>query len=116
MQGLSSNTIKEFNFLPSLFINNFQKLRYVSLPSSKPVRLVFGKSFGRKSKKRIKNEYSENILSGENITLDEQTLEEELQNAITKDNYAKAAKIRDMLKQLQKDSLTIFGINNQFYE
>ncbi|XLR68705.1 hypothetical protein S83_019377, partial [Arachis hypogaea] len=64
------------------------------------------------SKKRIKNEYSENILSGENITLDEQTLEEELQNAITKDNYAKAAKIRDMLKQLQKDSLTIFGINN----
>ncbi|KAL1330875.1 hypothetical protein HN51_048113 [Arachis hypogaea] len=137
INGLSSNTIKEFNFLPGSFINNFQKLHYVSLPSSNPVRLVFGKSFGRsdqlcllpatqwpnlqkqgyRRQQRVKSEDSESILSSENIALDEQTLEEELRNAIAEENYAKAAKIRDTLKNLQKDSkTTIFGINSRFYE
>ncbi|MCI78182.1 hypothetical protein A2U01_0099452, partial [Trifolium medium] len=33
------------------------------------------------------------MLSSENIALDEKTLEEELQNAIAEENYAKAAEI-----------------------
>ncbi|MED6135013.1 hypothetical protein PIB30_042336 [Stylosanthes scabra] len=60
---------------------------------------------------RVKSEDSESILSSKNIALDEQTLEEELRNAIAEENYyAKATKIRDTLKNLQKDSkTTIFG-------
>ncbi|XP_045786575.1 uncharacterized protein LOC123913261 isoform X1 [Trifolium pratense] len=56
------------------------------------------------------------MLSSENIALDEKTLEEELQNAIAEENYAKAAEIRDTLKSLHKDSKTeVLGANNKFY-
>ncbi|MED6179967.1 hypothetical protein PIB30_005766 [Stylosanthes scabra] len=137
INGLSSTTIKEFNFVPGSFINKFQKLHCASLPSSNIVRLVLGKSLrrrdqlcllpaaqwpnlqkqGHRKQQRVKSEDSESILSSENIALDEQTLEEELRNAIAEENYAKAAKIRDTLKNLQKDSkTTIFGINSRFYE
>ncbi|KAK7287602.1 hypothetical protein RIF29_00883 [Crotalaria pallida] len=127
--GLAS-AIKEFNFLPGLFVNNFQKLHHVSRPSFTPTSLVLGKSFGRgdqlyiklclwfiSGRLRVKSEDSEGILSSENIALDEQTLEEELQNAISEENYAKAAEIRDTLKNLQKDSkTTVFGVNSRFYD
>ncbi|XP_045792975.1 uncharacterized protein LOC123920880, partial [Trifolium pratense] len=63
-----------------------------------------------------KSEDSESMLSSENIALDEKTLEEELQNAIAEENYAKAAEIRDTLKSLHKDSKTeVLGANNKFY-
>jgi ketosteroid isomerase-like protein len=64
----------------------------------------------------VKSEDSESMLSSENIALDEKTLEEELQNAIAEENYAKAAEIRDTLKSLHKDSKTeVLGANNKFY-
>ncbi|KAJ7956644.1 F-box protein SKIP8 [Quillaja saponaria] len=66
---------------------------------------------------KVKSEDSEGILSSESITLDEQTLEEELQSAIAEENYGKAAKIRDTLKDLQKDSKTsLLVANNRFYD
>ena len=48
VQGLSSTAIKGFNFIPGSFINNFQKLHHVSLPSFTLNRLVLGESFGRR--------------------------------------------------------------------
>ncbi|KAE9611009.1 hypothetical protein Lal_00015800 [Lupinus albus] len=132
--GLSS-TSKEFNFFPSSFTNNFKKFHHVSLPSFTQTGLVFSKSFGRGyqvsllpgqcpnlqmgrlRRQRVNSEDSESILSSENIALDEQTLEEELQHAITEENYAKAAEIRDTLKTLHKDSkTTVFGVNSRFYD
>ncbi|XP_019430750.1 PREDICTED: F-box protein SKIP8 [Lupinus angustifolius] len=130
-----SSTRKEFNFFPGSFINNFKKFHHVSLPSFTQTSLVLGKSLGRGyqvnllpgqcpnlqmgrlRRQRVKSEDSEGILSSENIALDEQTLEEELQHAITDENYAKAAEIRDTLKTLQKDSkTTVFGVNSRFYD
>lgn len=47
MKGLSSS-VKEFNFLPGLFINSFQKRHHASLSLSfNQNRLVFGKSLER---------------------------------------------------------------------
>ncbi|XP_020236497.1 uncharacterized protein LOC109816044 isoform X2 [Cajanus cajan] len=132
--GLSP--VKEFSILPRSFVNSFQKLHHVSLPSLTLDRLVLGKSFGRGDQPcllpgqiaklqmgrfrrglEVKSEDSEGMLGGENIAVDEQTLEEELQNAIAEENYAKAAEIRDTLKNLQKESkTTVFGANSRFYE
>ncbi|KAG4393406.1 hypothetical protein AAZX31_03G064900 [Glycine max] len=131
--GLSSTT-KEFNILPHSLTGSFRKLHHVCLPSFTPNRLVLGKSFGRgdqpwllpsqfpklqmgRFRLGVKSEDSESILSSDNIALDEQTLEEELQHAIAEENYAKAAEIRDTLKNLQKDSkTTVCGANSRFYE
>ncbi|XP_028783543.1 uncharacterized protein LOC114739628 isoform X2 [Neltuma alba] len=115
--GLSSTT-KEFNFLPGSFINSFGKLQHVSLPSLTKNKLVLGKSLGRLRRlERVKREDSESMLSSESIALDEQTLEEELHNAIAEENYAKAAEIRDALKNLQKDiKTTVLGANSRFYD
>ncbi|KAK7390436.1 hypothetical protein VNO78_25741 [Psophocarpus tetragonolobus] len=129
-----SSTTKEFNISPHPFISSFQRLHHVCLQSFAPNRLVLGKSFGRgdqlcllpgqfpllqmgRFRLGVKGEDSEGVLNNENIALDEQTLEEELQNAIAEENYAKAAEIRDTLKNLQKDSkTTLFGANSRFYE
>ncbi|KAK4270411.1 hypothetical protein QN277_023449 [Acacia crassicarpa] len=115
--GLSSTT-KEFNFLPSSFINGFGKLQHVSLPPLTKNKLVLSKSLGRSRRlERVKREDSESMLSSESIALDEQTLEEELHNAIAEENYAKAAEIRDALKNLQKDiKTTVLGANSRFYD
>lgn len=55
--------------------------------------------------------------SGESITLDAETLEQDLQNAIANEDYARAAQIRDTLKALQEDSKTsVLAANAKFYE
>ncbi|MED6139162.1 hypothetical protein PIB30_081340, partial [Stylosanthes scabra] len=98
----------EEEFLP---YSNYGKVNLI-------ITIVFfsNKEKGEATKSK-KCEELENILSSENIALDERSFEEELQNAIVEENYAKAAKIWDTLKNLQKDSkTTIFGINSKFYE
>nr|XP_012574866.1 F-box protein SKIP8 isoform X2 [Cicer arietinum] len=71
----------------------------------------------RGARHKVKSEDSESMLSSENIALDENTLQEELQDAIAEENYVKAAEIRDTLKNLQKDSKTaVFGANIRFYD
>ncbi|KAK3037488.1 hypothetical protein RJ639_031982 [Escallonia herrerae] len=65
---------------------------------------------------QVKSEDSEGALSGENIILNAQTLEQELQNAIQEENYAQAAKIRDSLRLLQEDSkASVLAANARFY-
>ncbi|KAG7027924.1 F-box protein SKIP8 [Cucurbita argyrosperma subsp. argyrosperma] len=55
--------------------------------------------------------------SGESITLDAETLKQDLQNAIADEDYARAAEIRDTLKALQEDSkASVFAANAKFYE
>ncbi|CAL5210951.1 unnamed protein product [Lathyrus oleraceus] len=136
LNGLSSS-VKEFNFLPGLFINNsFQSRHHACLsPTFDQNRLVFGKSFERgnqpcllpnqclklqmrtfRTRQGVKSEDSESALSSENIALDEHTLVEELQKAIAEENYTRAAEIRDTLKSLQKDSkIEVLGLNSKFY-
>ncbi|XP_009767862.1 uncharacterized protein LOC107797087 isoform X1 [Nicotiana tabacum] len=65
---------------------------------------------------RVMSEDSEGNLSGENILLDEETLEQDLKNAIKEENYARAAKIRDSLRLLQEDSkASVLAANARFY-
>ncbi|KAI5561158.1 hypothetical protein POPTR_016G105600v4 [Populus trichocarpa] len=65
---------------------------------------------------QVRSEDSEEVLSGESIVLDEQTLMRELQVAIEEENYAQAAKIRDGLKVLQEDSkASVLAANARFY-
>ncbi|CAJ2633245.1 hypothetical protein L195_g006616 [Trifolium pratense] len=108
--------------------NSFQKLHHVCLPSfTPPTRLVLGKSWGKgdiKLHRRLERrqgaigneDLEECILSSENV-VDENTLEKQLESAISKENYSKATEIRDTLKYLQET--TFFGvmsINNRFYD
>ncbi|CAJ1949244.1 unnamed protein product [Sphenostylis stenocarpa] len=131
-------SFNDFNVLPHSFIHSFQKLHHVFLPSYTPnKKVLLSRSFGREDQLcllpcqfvksqmgrfvrplRVKSEDSESTLSDENIALDkEETLEDELKNAISEENYVKAAKIRDTLKTLKKDSkTTLLGANNRFYE
>ncbi|KAA8518971.1 hypothetical protein F0562_016255 [Nyssa sinensis] len=65
---------------------------------------------------QVKREDSEGTLSGENILLNEQALEQELQFAIEVENYAEAAKIRDSLRVLQEDiKASVLAANARFY-
>lgn len=55
--------------------------------------------------------------SNESVTLDAETLEQDLQNAIANEDYARAAQIRDTLKVLQEDGKTsVLAANAKFYE
>ncbi|CAI9098346.1 OLC1v1034978C1 [Oldenlandia corymbosa var. corymbosa] len=66
---------------------------------------------------RVKSEDSEGTLTGESIIGDEQTLEQDLQNAIKEENYVRAAEIRDTLRSLQSDSkASVLAANARFYE
>ncbi|KAJ8753839.1 hypothetical protein K2173_000093 [Erythroxylum novogranatense] len=120
----------EFLKLPCLSINGLKRLH--SFPSSfSPARSFGGlnlrierpSSFQQTSRSslltacRVKSEDSEQISSGDNIILDEQTLMQELQLAIEEENYAEAAKIRDSLRELQEDSkAAVWAANARFYK
>ncbi|KAK7333204.1 hypothetical protein VNO80_29969 [Phaseolus coccineus] len=134
--SLSFNGLTSTINLPRSFINNFQKLHHVSFPACASNKLVWSRSFERANQiclfhgpflnlqmerfmgiLRVKSEDSEGTFNSENIVLDEETLEEELQNAIAEENYAEAEVIKDTLKNLQKNSKTaISEANSQFYE
>ncbi|XP_031480582.1 uncharacterized protein LOC116250789 isoform X2 [Nymphaea colorata] len=56
-------------------------------------------------------------VSKDNLTSDEQTLEQELQNAIAEENYSLAAKLRDALRVLHEDNrAAILAANSRFYD
>ncbi|MCI16302.1 SnoaL-like domain protein, partial [Trifolium medium] len=90
-----------------MLANSFQKLHHVWLPSfTPPTRLVLGKSWGKgyiklhigrlgRRQGAIGNgeDSEEGKLSGENV-VDENTLERQLESAISEENYSKAAEIR----------------------
>lgn len=52
----------------------------------------------------------------EGLILDEQTLQHDLEMAIKKEDYARAAKLRDDLRLLQEDSkASVLAANSRFY-
>ena len=66
---------------------------------------------------QVTSEDSKVPLSSESIIIDEQTLERDLQIAISEENYVEAAKIRDSLKNLHEDSKTsVLLANARFYD
>lgn len=63
-----------------------------------------------------KSEGSGGTVSSESITLDEQTLKQDLQIAIQEENYARAAELRDTLRVLQEDGkAAVLSANTRFY-
>lgn len=55
-------------------------------------------------------------VTGESILMNEQTLEKELRIAIEQENYSEAARIRDRIAALQKDSeASVLAANARFY-
>ncbi|CAN1142475.1 F-box protein SKIP8 [Linum perenne] len=66
---------------------------------------------------RVASGESEGMVIGENNTApDEQTLTHDLQIAIEEEDYARAAKIRDSLRELQADSeSSVLAANSRFY-
>ncbi|XP_076910704.1 uncharacterized protein LOC143568428 [Bidens hawaiensis] len=120
--------------MPCSCINSFQGKNNISLQSRKQYKSVEHFSGFRVSKQmgfpiplrntsscfqnpcKAKREDSEQTLNNDNITLDEQTLEQELQTAIQQENYSQAAKIRDNLKLIQDDNKTaVLAANTRFY-
>ncbi|KAI3806585.1 hypothetical protein L1987_22494 [Smallanthus sonchifolius] len=106
--------------------------QYKSVAMCRPIRETNFKLFSNKQKGipiplrnasscfqkpcEAKREDSEGTLSSESTTLDEQTLEQELQIAIQEENYSQAAKIRDNLKHLHEDSkAAVLAANTRFY-
>lgn len=64
----------------------------------------------------MKGEESEGYLSGESVILSEQILERDLHIAISEEDYARAAKIRDNLKILHENSKSsVLTANARFY-
>ncbi|XP_010553057.1 PREDICTED: uncharacterized protein LOC104823270 [Tarenaya hassleriana] len=66
---------------------------------------------------RVKSDDNPQTTDIESVSLDENTLKQELEMAIQEENYAKAAKLRDTLKTLQEDSkASVLSVNARFYE
>lgn len=64
----------------------------------------------------MKSGDSEGYIGHDSVILHQQMLEQELRNAIAEENYAKAAKIRDDIKNLHEDSkASLLAANAQFY-
>lgn len=65
---------------------------------------------------RFKREDSNQTADVESVSVDENTLKQDLEAAIHEENYVEAAKIRDRLKELQDDSkASVLSANNRFY-
>ncbi|CAK7333613.1 unnamed protein product [Dovyalis caffra] len=131
-----SSYSREFKRLQCSWINSFKRTHNFSSPSLTPniflaerhhclKKLHIGggtQPFAQPSRLlslracQVRSEDSEEVLSGESIVLDEQTLIRELQVAIEEENYAQAAKLRDSLKVLQEDSkASVLAANARFY-
>ncbi|CAA7033610.1 unnamed protein product [Microthlaspi erraticum] len=121
-----SNTVK----IPSLFGGSTKLLH---MPKSYPnhcnmvsARNTFGSGrlklqnkepFSRLRPCRVKHEDSNNQTADVSISIDENTLKQELETAIKEENYVEAAKIRDILKELQEDKKgSVLAANARFYE
>lgn len=66
---------------------------------------------------RVKSDDHQQTAGVDSVSLNENTLKQDLQIAIQEENYTKAAKIRDTLKALHEDSkASVQSANAQFYE
>uniref|UniRef100_A0A1J3ESY6 F-box protein SKIP8 n=2 Tax=Noccaea caerulescens TaxID=107243 RepID=A0A1J3ESY6_NOCCA len=122
-----SNTVE----IPSLFGGSTKLLHF---PKSHPIhcnmvsarntvgsghlKLQHKESCSRLRPCRVKHEDNNNQTADiESISVDENTLKQELETAIQEENYVEAAKIRDRLKELQEDNkASVLSANARFYE
>ncbi|CAH8309621.1 unnamed protein product [Eruca vesicaria subsp. sativa] len=66
---------------------------------------------------RVKREDSNQTANIESIPVDENMLKQDLKAAIHEENYMEAAKIRDILKELQEDNkASVLSANTRFYQ
>ncbi|KAJ4885941.1 Nuclear transport factor 2 (NTF2) family protein [Raphanus sativus] len=66
---------------------------------------------------RVKREENNQTADVKSISLDENTLKQDLESAIQDENYVEAARIRDRLKELQEDSrASVLSANTRFYQ
>ncbi|ESQ49152.1 hypothetical protein EUTSA_v10021409mg [Eutrema salsugineum] len=66
---------------------------------------------------RVKREENNQTADVESISVDENTLNQDLKTAIQEENYVEAAKIRDKLKGLQEDNkASVLSANARFYQ
>ncbi|KAH7514553.1 hypothetical protein FEM48_Zijuj11G0101600 [Ziziphus jujuba var. spinosa] len=122
LQHLSSPSPKESNFVFSKTFGRGHKIQL--FPGQHHLYRRTGRSICLNEASHLlllrpcqaKSDDSDGSLTGESIILDEQTLERDLHIAISEENYAKAAKIRDSLKLLHEDSRTsVLAANARFY-
>ncbi|XP_056687665.1 uncharacterized protein [Spinacia oleracea] len=127
-------SITELNNLPSSCIKYLRTSRCSS--SWKPQKIISAKlrysmllsepcllssSSGRGSLSLLQtckatSDDSGRAVSGESILLNEQSLERELEIAIEQENYAEAARVRDRIQLLHKDSeASVLAVNARFY-
>ncbi|XP_031374472.1 uncharacterized protein LOC116189085 isoform X2 [Punica granatum] len=102
--GISSG--RKCNFLQGHSHINFQKAQFKA--TSRPFSPIAC---------QVKRGDFEGSINRDSIILDQQMLEQELQIAIAEENYAKAAKIRDSIRNLHEDSVaSVIAANAQFYD
>ncbi|CAH2054412.1 unnamed protein product [Thlaspi arvense] len=66
---------------------------------------------------RVKREDNNQTADVESISVDENTLKQDLETAVQEENYVEAAKIRDRLKELQEDNrASVLSANARFYQ
>ncbi|KAF8069764.1 hypothetical protein N665_1137s0032 [Sinapis alba] len=66
---------------------------------------------------RVKREDSNQTADVESVSVDENTLKQDLEGAIHEENYMEAAKIRDRIKELQEDNkASVLSANARFYQ
>ncbi|WCJ28385.1 Nuclear transport factor 2 (NTF2) family protein [Euphorbia peplus] len=119
------NSLNKLSVLPSsskaYSLFSLRHLRRRCSPLTVPTRATssaFTKTSRLMSLKacQVASEDSRDLITSDNIVLDEQTLNRDLQVAIEEENYAQAAKIRDSLKSLQEDSkASVQSANARFY-
>ncbi|CAN6926590.1 unnamed protein product [Brassica oleracea] len=66
---------------------------------------------------RVKREENSQTTNVESVSVDEDTLKQDLETAIEEENYVEAARIRDRLKELQEDNkASVLSANTRFYQ
>ncbi|KAK9986464.1 hypothetical protein SO802_031415 [Lithocarpus litseifolius] len=123
LHRLSTPSLKQYDFVPAKGFGRGRKIHFS--PDHCHFSLQTGRSklFQQVSilptlrPCQVTGEDSKDPVSSESIIMDEQTLERDLQIAISEENYVEAAKIRDSLKNLHEDSKTsVLLANARFYD
>ncbi|CAN6992222.1 unnamed protein product, partial [Brassica rapa subsp. trilocularis] len=66
---------------------------------------------------RVKREENSQTTDVESVSVDEDTLKQDLETAVQEENYVEAARIRDRLKELQEDNkASVLSANTRFYQ
>ncbi|KAH0905044.1 hypothetical protein HID58_044547 [Brassica napus] len=92
--------------------------RLLHLPKSYPIHCNMVSPIGSRLRPcRVKREENSQTTNVESVSVDEDTLKQDLETAIEEENYVEAARIRDRLKELQEDNkASVLSANTRFYQ